>query len=197
MKKLTLLLILFSFTISLAQQKENTLSDITKVAEAMTAEEEDECPNARPLRGICSHVISPELYDNEYSYVTKIKKAACVKPDDSEEVAHKKIREAWLKYEDRLICDTIAFSLRGGSILKAATVSLNKNFYNHVVKWGVNLNRIDPTDGKTVLDFIQDKLKENPPNIEFYRAYYKVLKEHGAKHAIEILAKQKTIKANR
>ncbi|MGV4413339.1 MULTISPECIES: hypothetical protein [unclassified Chryseobacterium] len=171
----TLLLVLFIFTISWAQQKNDCHLGNGK---------------ERALRGICSHVISPELYDGEYSYVTKFKKAAGVTPEDSEEEMYRKIREVWDKYEDCLICDTIAFSLRGGSILKAATVSLNKNFYNTVIKWGVNLNRIDTVDGKTVLDFIQDKIAINPPNIEFYRAYYNVLKEHGAKHAADILAEK-------
>lgn len=191
MRKLILLLTITLPIISWAEdicvdEKAGALSEITKVAEAVTAEADDECPNARPLRGICEHVITPDLVDNELSYVTRFKKAGCVKPDDSEEVANRKIREAWSKFEDRLVCDTIAFSLVGGNILKAATVSRNEVFYKTVIKWGVNLNRVDPVDGKTVLDFIQDKIKTNPPNLDFYQSYYKLLKHYGAKHRSEL-----------
>lgn len=191
MRKLILLLTITLPIISWAEdicvdEKAGALSEITKVAEAVTAEADEECPNARPLRGICDHVITPDFYDNEYSYVTKFKKAACVNPEDSEEISNKKIREAWLKYEDRLICNSMSFAIQGGSILKAAMISSNKDFYHTVIKWKVNLNRIDPADGKTVLDYIRDEIKKNPPNIEFYKAYYNVLKDHGAKHRSEL-----------
>lgn len=191
MRKLILLLTITLPIISWAEdicvdEKAGALSEITKVAEAVTAEADENCPNARPLRGICNHVIKPELLENELSYITKFKQAGCVKPEDSEEVANRKIREAWSKYEDKLVCDTMAFEIRGGSILKAASISANKNFYNTVLKWKVNLNRIDPADGRTVLDYIRDEMNKNPPNVEFYRAYYSVLKEHGAKHRSEL-----------
>lgn len=191
MRKLILLFTLSLPLVSGAEdicvdEKAGALSDITKVAEAVTAESDGNCPDPRPLRGICEHVITPDLVDNELSYITRFKKAGCVKPEDSEEVANRKIREVWSKYEDRLVCDSIAFEIRGGSILKAASISANKNFYNTVLKWKVNLNRIDPADGRTVLDYIRDEMKKNPPNIEFYRAYYSVLKEHGAKHRSEL-----------
>ncbi|MGV4413336.1 MULTISPECIES: hypothetical protein [unclassified Chryseobacterium] len=180
----TILFVLFSFTSSFSQ--------------TALEKQQKECSeriknggNARALRGICQHVITPHLVDGELSYVTRFKKAAGVTPEDSEEEMYRKIRKVWNEYEDCLTCDTIAFSLIGGSILKAATVSLNKDFYNTVIKWGVNLNRIDPVDGKTVLDFIQDKIATNPPNIDFYEAYYLVLKQYGAKHAADILVSQK------
>ncbi|MGV4413337.1 MULTISPECIES: hypothetical protein [unclassified Chryseobacterium] len=179
----TILFVLFSFTSSFSQ--------------TALEKQQKECSeriknggNARALRGICEHVITPDLVDGELSYVTRFKKAAGVTPEDSEEEMYRKIREVWNEYEDCLICDTIAFSLIGGNILKAATVRRNKDFYNTVIKWGVNLNRIDPVDGRTVLDYFRDEMAKNPPNIEFYRAYYNVLKEHGAKHAAEILAEK-------
>lgn len=143
------------------------------------------------LRGICEHVITPDLVDGELSYITRFKNAAGITPEDSEEEMYRKIREVWTLYEDRLVCDTIAFSLVGGNILKAATVSRNEGFYNAVIKWGVNLNRIDPVDGKTVLDFFRDKIATHPPNIDFYEAYYLMLKHYGAKHASDILAVHK------
>ncbi|WP_333887016.1 hypothetical protein [Sphingobacterium siyangense] len=170
----TLLFILFSLTISRAQQQDGCLGN----------------GKERALRGICDHIITPDFFDGEYSYVTKFKKAAGVTPEDSEEEMYRKIRKVWDEYEDCLTCDTIAFSLVDGNILKAATVSRNESFYNTVIKWGVNLNRIDPVDDKTVLDFIQDKIVTNPPNIDFYEAYYKLLKYQGAKHAADILAEQ-------
>ncbi|MGV4413338.1 MULTISPECIES: hypothetical protein [unclassified Chryseobacterium] len=175
----TLLLVFFSFT--------NSFSQTT-----LEKQQKNDCPPDKPraLRGICNHVIKPELFDNELSYVTHFKKAAGVTPEDSEEEMYRKIREVWNKYEDCLICDTMAFEIRGGSILKAASISANKIFYNTILKWGVNLNRIDTVDGRTVLDYFRDEMAKNPPNIEFYRAYYNVLKEHGAKHAAEILAEK-------
>lgn len=180
MEKLTtILLLLLSFTLSYAQQTP---------AEKDCFERLKTSGNARALRGMCDHVITPDFLDGQYSYVTKFKQAAGVTEEDSEEEVYRKIRKVWDEYEDCLTCHTIAFALQGGNILKAATVSLNETFYKAVIKWGVNLNRIDPVDGKTVLDFLQDKLAKNPPNIEFYRAYYQIFKEHGAKHAAEILS---------
>ena len=176
-----LLSVLFGLTFSAAQRhpKEDACFEKLKTA-----------GSAKALRGICEHVITPDLVDDELSYITRFKKAAGVTSKDSEEEMHRKIREVWNKYEDCLICDAIAFSVRGGNILKPATVSRNKEFYNTILKWGVNLNRIDPVDGRTVLDYFRDKMSKNPPNVEFYRAYYSVLKEYGAKHAADILAQQ-------
>ncbi|MGA9211119.1 hypothetical protein [Kaistella sp.] len=180
MKKIILVVVLLSFALPLQAQrhpKEEACFEKLRNGEA------------KGLRGICEHVITPDFVNDELSYITRFKKAAGVLPEDSEEEVNRKIRQVWSEYEDCLTCDTIAFSLRGGSILKAAHVSGNATFYRTVIKWGVNLNRIDPVDGKTVLDFFRDELNKNPPGIEFYRVYYNVLKEHGAKHASEILTK--------
>lgn len=178
MKQLTTILLL-SFTLSYAQQTP---------AEKDCFERLKNSGNARALRGMCQHVFEPYFLDGQYSYVTKFKQAAGVTDEDSEEEMYRKIRKVWDEYEDCLVCDIMFFSLVGGNILKAGAAAVNKNFYNAVIKWGVNLNRIDPVDGKTVLDFLQDEIAKNQPNKAFCRAYYQIFKENGAKHAAEILS---------
>ena len=69
----TLLLVFFGITQSFAQ---TALEKQQKETVAVTAEADEECPNARPLRGICEHVITPDLVRGELSYVTRFKKQA-------------------------------------------------------------------------------------------------------------------------
>lgn len=188
MKKLiTILVVLFGLTINYAQQR--TL-----------AEKKEECYDrftkggrkvARSLGNICNYVIDPEYYDGEWSYVTKFKEAAGVTgEEESEEEMYQKIREVWSKYEDCFNCYTL--TLNGENVLKGAFAEAfpNKEFLLTVIKWGVNLNHIDAVDGKTVLDFLQDKMKTDSYKESFYRTYYMILKENGAKHAAEILIKK-------
>lgn len=145
------------------------------------------------LRGLCDHVISPDYYEGKvFSYVYKLKKAAGVTAEDSEELIAEKIRKMWAKYEDCMVCDTPAFSVVGGNILKAATISSNRAFFDYVLDWKVNLNRIDPADNRTVLDYIRDEINKKPHKIQFYKTYYGILRENGAKHAAEILAEKNT-----
>lgn len=191
MRKLILFLIVCLPLISWADDicvdpATNPLSELEKVAGAVTAD--DECPNARPLRGICNHVITPEDDEGERSQIKKLKQAACVLPNDSPEIEGKKIREMWNKYEDRLVCDTIAFSVIGGNIIKATILVQNNNFLELLINWKVNFNRIDPADNRTVLDYIRDELNKNPPKAtrQFLEMYYERLKLKGAKHKSEL-----------
>ena len=191
MRKLILFLIVCLPLISWADDicvdpATNPLSELEKVAGAVTAD--DECPNARPLRGICNHVIEPDNYDGESSHTVKLKQAACVSKGDSPEIEGKKVREMWSKYEDKLVCDTISFSITGGNIIKATVMTENRDFLNTLVRWNVNFNRVDPADNRTVLDYIKDQLDKNPPQATklFLQHYYNVLKKQGAKHKTEL-----------
>lgn len=153
--------------------------------------DDPDCPKARPLRGICNHVIDPKDDNGEQSHLKKLKDAACVRPSDSPEVEGIKIRAMWNMYEDKLICDSIAFSVIGGNIIKATLHVLNAKFMDKLIyDWKVNLNRIDSADGRTVMDYLKDELDKNPPTYtkKFYEGYYRVLKNKGAKHRAELEA---------
>lgn len=152
--------------------------------------DDPDCPKAKPLRGICNHVIDPEDHDGEQIHIKKLKDAACVRPGDSPEVEGIKIRAMWDKYEDKLVCDSIAFSVIGGNIIKATLLVKNKDFMETLMDWKVNLNRVDPADQRTVMDYIRDELNKNPPpyNKQFLEGFYRRLKNKGAKHRTELEA---------
>ena len=115
--------------------------------------------------------------------------AACVDfANDSEEVIAQKIRRMWLKYEDRLVCNSMKFDTTDGNIIKFAVSSTFDDLIYDVTKWGVNLNRVDKYDKKTVLDYIQFQLNKNKGTaIEgTLQKYFKQVRAAGGKFASEL-----------
>ena len=54
--------------------------------------------------------------------------------------------------------------------------------------WKVNLNKVDKTDGRTVLDYIKDQIERNKglATEPVLQGYYNQLKKAGAKHRVEL-----------
>jgi hypothetical protein len=64
-----------------------------------------------------------------------------------------------------------------------------KEFVNDVVRrWKVDLNHVDPADGKTALDYIEVELAKagDSSNAPILRRYYDLFRKHGAKHRREL-----------
>ena len=65
-----------------------------------------------------------------------------------------------------------------------ASTTISMNLFFDVTEWGVDLNKIDPADGKTVLDYVKEELeKKKGTALESnLKDYYKLMKDAGAKH---------------
>jgi len=158
---------------------------------AAVAVDETTCPNRAKLKNLCM-LISGRVKDssgkNKYLYQSKFQEAGCVQASDSEEVKAQKIREAWVKYEDDLKCNSTQFDVMDGHLLKYAVSYKFDDFLDEAIKWKVNLNKVDAIDGRTTLDYIKYQIERNKGNAleEKFQIYYDKLKAAGAKHKSEL-----------
>lgn len=152
------------------------------------------CPNYENLKSLCA-LVGEQSEDpdsnspNLYLYQTKVFEGACVNIEkDNKEVVKKKIQALWAKFEDKLICDSPLFNSPQGSVIKYAVSRKFEPFLEDVVQWGVNLNRIDPIDQQTVLDYVKNEMvrvKGTSMEVKM-KAYYQILRNGGAKHKAEL-----------
>jgi len=131
---------------------------------------------------------NPTRNDVLYQYQTMVYEAGGVLPDDSDAVAFQKSKALMYANAASLVCNMTNFNPRNGSILKLAMARQADDFIGDaVVNWKVDLNRIDATDGKTVLDYITERRSSAGPT--FARTldrYYKLFRDGGARHAHEL-----------
>lgn len=167
----------------------SALAPMLEVAEAV--KNVPDCPNPKKLRGLCTMVnsrMAETTNTNEYLYQTRFLEASCVEEGDNEEARNAKIRETWQTLEDDLVCDSPQFDVPKGNILKFAASTKFEDFIKDAIKWKVNLNRVDPADNRTVLDYIQFHIERNKGNAleGMFKHYYKLLRDAGAKHKTEL-----------
>lgn len=161
------------------------------IAVAKAAADEVTCPNRAKLKNLCT-MVSGRMKDssgkNKYLYQTKFQEAACIQSSDSEEQKNQKIREAWTKYESDLKCNSTQFDVMDGSLIKYSVSYRFDEFIDEVIKWKINLNKVDETDGRTPLDYIKYHIEKNKGNAleEKFQIYYDKLKAAGAKHKSEL-----------
>jgi hypothetical protein len=173
-------------------EDESALSSIVAVGRAVEGGAGG-CPNRKKLKSLCL-MIGNKISDfeggpNKYMYQTKFLEAACVDiKKDSEAVKYEKIQKAWIASENDIKCNSTRFDVRDGNILKFAVSNDFDDFITDVINWKVNLNRVDPTDGNTVLDYIKKHMEINKGNSlgQKYQIYYERLKKAGAKHKSEL-----------
>lgn len=154
------------------------------------------CPDRRKVRNICSTISdktkdsNPLSPSHQYLFQRQILEAACVDVAvDSREQIAKKVQVAWKALEDDLVCSGVQFDVQGGSIIKFAATKIFDVFIAQVVLWGVELNRVDPTDQRTALDYVKYKIEQNrndPVAAQKFQSYYNRLRLAGAKHASEL-----------
>lgn len=152
------------------------------------------CPNPKKVRNICMAVSERTLNGQttgewRYVYQTKIFEAACVDLSrDSEAKRNEKIQKMWVALENQLVCNSLQFDVVNGNIIKFALSQNFDSFIDDVSRWRVNLNRVDPDDGKTVLDYIRSKIENSPERQAtlLYRHYYEKLRKAGGKHNSEL-----------
>lgn len=153
------------------------------------------CPNDHLINALCAHVdvhqLESEGAAHRYRYQTIILNASCVNPTDSKEVIKRKVNTFWNKYADRLTCWNTSFGVQDGSLIKFA---VRKNYDAFMVdvtrNWGVDLNRVDPSDQRTVLDFVYDEIaieeRRGSSLVNRLRTYAQLLRNHGAKRKSEL-----------
>lgn len=151
---------------------------------------QDSCPTEKPLRNICGSVSAHDITKDgsTYSYRQKLFDAACTNLQESNEVRLEKIQKMWAKFEDRLVCTSFQFEVQNGNLIKFGANELNDDFISDVVEWKINLNRIDPSDEATVLDYLKNKIERVKgtalePKL---KSYYERLRKAGAKHKSEL-----------
>ena len=93
----------------------------------------------------------------------------------------------WLANRERFICNQLGFSSRSGNIVKLAIERDNREFINDLVRrWGVDLNFVDPSDGRTALDFVEYRLETNDGLESANDRIRTILLNYGAKRANEL-----------
>lgn len=133
-------------------------------------------------------------YQFKYNYEYRIWKLAGADPlVDTEETAIPKIQKWYDKYKLQLVCDVDGFSVSNGSLLK---YSIYKDFTHliesFVLVYDLDINVIDISDGKTVLDYIDDEIKRIDPNgkysdaVKSLKSRRATLVSWGAKTSAEI-----------
>lgn len=152
------------------------------------------CPNPKKLRAMCGMVgdftKDPEPQDKyEYLYQRRIFEAACVDlyKDSADEIA-RKVSQLWKENEDLLICNNTQFEVINGNIIKFAIDKSFDTFIFDLIDWKVDFNKVDETDGRTVLDYVKYQMERAEGTSLEVRLnfYYKSLKSAGAKHRSEL-----------
>jgi len=170
----------------------DALEPMLKVAEAVN--NDTECSNPKKLRGMCA-VVGDLTEDSEpqgkykYLYQRKIFEAACVDINkDSEEEIARKVSKVWKENEDKLICNNTRFEVANGNIIKFAVDSTFDSFLTDIATWKINLNKVDETDGRTVLDYVKYQMEraKGTPSEQRISFYYRTLRSAGAKHKSEL-----------
>ena len=126
---------------------------------------------------------------SKFNYQTRIYGLSSANPvRDPPSHAAKKIQHWWLTNFDVLTCNSIGFTVRGGSLLKLVIARDSNNVINDVTRrWGLWLNGRDFT-GLTALDFIESEMvrSRGTPNENIMRRYQGLFQRFGAKRAADL-----------
>lgn len=153
------------------------------------------CPDKRALRGICTSVYDKTRADEatgyRYEFERQMYEAACADNKEDPQVSRIKIQKLWRENQGLLRCNTTNFDVAEGSVLKYAVSTRSYNIaYKAVTKWGLDLNIVDPSDNRTLLDYVEGQIKANsdPPNdsLPQLKDLRELLLKHGAKRRSEL-----------
>lgn len=146
----------------------------------------------KKLRNICM-MVSERMPDkdgrNTYLYQTRLQEAACVVSNDSEAWVQAKMQRLWREQGSSLTCNGASLDIQDGNLLKFAFIQEFDDFFRDVIKWKIDLNEVDPTDGRTLLDYVQSQIDKNAGNElgKRYQNYYYALQHAGAKRRHELM----------
>ncbi len=170
---------------------------LKSIAHLVFSEPGDTCkpPKDSDYRLICGDLVTKskvpgdeaEFY--EYIYEKRLLHMACVNIGiDSEEIVKKKVQAWWEKYKTKCKCDSITFNVPNGSLLKFAISQSQPEFIDILVfNYNLDINFVDPADGRTDLDYLNDQIEilkgdgSSQGTIDIYEKYKRNLITLGAK----------------
>lgn len=153
------------------------------------------CPNWNKIKDICVDISNKSSDPNpiarnlRFTYQRKVYEAACVDVQkDDQATINRKVSAMWANFENKLTCNNLQFDVNNGSVIKFAAVSNFDPFIYDMIKWKVNLNKVDAGDNRTLLDYVDFHRKKNKGNAleSTLNDYYNELKDAGAKHLQEL-----------
>lgn len=147
-----------------------------------------------PIGQLCAFVSarSPDRNPDsphDFAYQTSLYRGASVDLDrDDVQEVRRKMQVWWDRYGQQVNCNAVNFNVPNGNILKFAVSRRFDDFINDVADWGVNLNYVDRTDNRTVLDYIEDEIVrlDGTAAERTLRRYYRTLRDAGALHRREL-----------
>jgi len=135
-------------------------------AQSQSTKEDCDCPppTKEQITDLCLHVkrgtFAAEDSPFVYSYEQTIRNIACVDATDTEKEAKWKVNRMWMKYRTCLSCKVTGFSIPAGNVLKLSVDSAFPDFIKGmIIEYGIDVNFIDPADGKTLLQYIDDQIE--------------------------------------
>lgn len=154
-------------------------------------------PDEITLSGICGLVSSQiPLRDPHqdapaarYLYQYQLQSLAEIRVGDTPELIASKMQAYWRENNHHLTCDTSGFNVPNGYLLKFAVARRSDQFLNDMLRvWRVDLNWVDPADGRTTLDYIRDERQRSPSPavIRVMDRYYRNFRAAGALHREEL-----------
>jgi len=126
---------------------------------------------------------------NSYAYQTSLYWSADVNPDrDDPAEVRRKLQLWWSIYDSQMTCNSVNFNVPNGSVLKFAISRRFDEFIDDVAAWRVDMNIVDRTDNRTVLDYIEDETVRLAGTAaeRTLRRYYRTLRDTGARHRREL-----------
>lgn len=126
-----------------------------------------------------------------FRYQRKILEAAGVNLEtDTEERIGEKVSQMWKLCDelDITIANNTKFDVGNGNVIKFAVNLKFDEFVIDMARWGVDLNKVDVTDGRTVLDYTRSQVERNKglPHEPVLRRYYDMFRKAGARHKDEL-----------
>ena len=147
-------------------------------------------PTDAKMEGVCTSIDK-----RDFKFAEQLEEMACVdRKTDNALVVKAKVQRLWNTYYSAFYCDATGFSVENGNITKYSVFKNFPSFIDYVVKhYGLNINKPDVADGKTLLDYVQDEIRRmeglsgQAQKVTELRNVYRHLKNDlGARHAAEL-----------
>lgn len=144
------------------------------------------------LCSAANDMIEDETAPTGWQMEAIIIKAAGIDVARDDEATIKRKTKAWLAREDgRNACTDVHYAFQGDASWMQAMIKPSFDGYDIVdeiiLHYGLPLNDVAMRDGRTILDFIADKIDEGQgSSANNYKRIYGTLKRFGAKHRKEL-----------
>ncbi|GGH06761.1 hypothetical protein [Pedobacter zeae] len=152
--------------------------------------------NLKQMQHICLIVgdwTAADQQDKRFKYLYQQRFYLAAKVDtlkDSPETIAEKISKMWNIYQQTgyTSCNASTFDVRDGNLLKYAVADKFEDFLQDAIKWKLDLNKIDSSDGMTLLDYIDDNLLRAKGSAfeSTYKKYHDMFRKAGAKYKKEL-----------